>query len=68
MAPPLGGTMHCPKCKSIRIGVVYSRSLTTSNNNAIKRLRKCDHCGHRFSTIEVEYDRRKGKTFTITVS
>ncbi len=40
--------MHCPKCGSTKTRVTDSRETT----NAIRRRRKCEDCGYRFTTYE----------------
>ncbi len=42
--------MHCPVCNHEDTSVVDSR--LTSEGGAIRRRRKCDACGYRFSTSE----------------
>lgn len=42
--------MQCPSCKSIDCSVIDSR--LTENNTAIRRRRKCETCGNRFTTFE----------------
>lgn len=44
--------MNCPKCKSERISVIDSRPAT----DLVRRRRKCDDCGARFSTVEIDAD------------
>ena len=43
--------MYCPKCMAWDVQVLDTRHL--DDVNAIRRRRKCPHCGYRFSTIEV---------------
>ena len=42
--------MRCPKCNSVRLSVIDSRS---APDNEIRRRRKCRNCGYRFSTYEM---------------
>ncbi|MCO4760142.1 MAG: transcriptional repressor NrdR [Myxococcales bacterium] len=42
--------MHCPSCDSVGSRVVDSRG--TPGEDAIRRRRECDTCGHRFTTYE----------------
>jgi len=42
--------MRCPACGNGDTKVVDSR--TVQNSDAIRRRRKCDSCGHRFTTYE----------------
>lgn len=44
--------MTCPECGSENIGVHDTRS----QEDNIWRRRKCFECGHRFSTIEIDFD------------
>jgi len=42
--------MRCPSCDSVGSRVVDSRG--TPSEDAIRRRRECDACGHRFTTYE----------------
>ena len=42
--------MRCPKCSSIEIKVLDTR--TGKNETSIRRRRECLNCGYRFTTIE----------------
>ena len=42
--------MHCPKCQAPDTKVVDSRM--NPEGNAIRRRRKCEGCGERFTTYE----------------
>ncbi|MEC7287234.1 MAG: transcriptional regulator NrdR, partial [Verrucomicrobiota bacterium] len=42
--------MRCPKCSSIEIKVLDTR--TGKNETSIRRRRECLSCGYRFTTIE----------------
>lgn len=44
--------MYCVKCKSENIRVLDSRS--ASRFAGIRRRRKCEDCGFRFTTYEIE--------------
>jgi transcriptional repressor NrdR len=51
--------MHCPHCGSPGNKVIESR--TSSNGGAIRRRRKCNACGHRFTS----YERIEDKQFMV---
>lgn len=42
--------MKCPKCFSLEVGVLTTR---TQDTGIIVRRRRCDDCGHRFNTHEL---------------
>ena len=42
--------MHCPSCNAIDTRVIDSRTLL--EENSVRRRRKCDGCGMRFTTYE----------------
>ena len=42
--------MRCPKCQSLDIKVLDTR--TAKEGSSIRRRRECNACGHRFTTIE----------------
>ena len=51
--------MNCPVCKHAEHHVLRS----TSKEGAIRRVRQCDQCGHRWATLEqaedqIETDRK----------
>lgn len=50
--------MRCPKCGHEESRVVDSRS---SDNDAIRRRRECEHCHYRFTT----YERREETPLTV---
>ena len=41
--------MNCPKCKSENLSVIDSRD---TDDRTVRRRRKCDDCGFRFTTYE----------------
>jgi len=46
----MSASMYCPHCKTMtEAGVVDSRA----SNQAIRRRRKCENCGQRFTTYEM---------------
>lgn len=47
----VGGMINCPKCSSAS-GVLQSR---TQPDNTMWRRRRCDKCGHRWSTREIDH-------------
>lgn len=42
--------MNCPKCNSVRLRVLDSRPTI---GNEVRRRRKCELCGYRFTTYEL---------------
>lgn len=55
--------MNCPYCRNSTSKVVDSR--TTEDNSAIRRRRRCESCGKRFTTVEttaVSVIKRSGVT------
>jgi transcriptional repressor NrdR len=44
--------MQCPRCKNVDTRVVDSR--TSEEGRCIRRRRRCEQCGHRFTTFERE--------------
>lgn len=52
--------MTCPKCKSLDHSVIDSR--TSPSGDSIRRRRRCDLCGHKFTTYERVQDELKWST------
>ena len=44
--------MNCPKCGSYQVGVID----TKPKPSGIRRRRKCQDCGYRFTTMEVNME------------
>ena len=42
--------MTCPKCGSVRLGVIETRD---APENTVRRRRTCYICGYRFTTYEL---------------
>lgn len=53
--------MRCPKCNGNDVCVTDSM---TSDDNKVRRRRKCSNCGFIFRTIEVIVDETKGTKHT----
>lgn len=50
-------TSFCPKCGEDKVEVIDSRgSRLIVDRSSIRRRRKCNACGHRWSTYEVHED------------
>jgi transcriptional regulator NrdR family protein len=43
----------CPQCGECSISVIDTRMASRRDHDVIRRRRKCDTCGHRYSTLEV---------------
>lgn len=52
------GRMNCPKCHHFNTSKVL---ITVPTDTAVWRVRKCDICGHKWSTGEME-DEPAGET------
>jgi hypothetical protein len=57
-------SMKCPYCKTPGKGRVID-TRTSDDDNAIRRRRKCDNCGERYTTIE-RFEGTTGSGFAIT--
>lgn len=47
----MSSQLACPTCGGHRLAVVDTRR--TNGHGAIRRRRKCEDCGYRYSTIEI---------------
>jgi transcriptional regulator NrdR family protein len=43
----------CPKCGEDEVSVIDSRAAILFEKSSIRRRRKCNKCGHRWSTYEL---------------
>jgi transcriptional repressor NrdR len=47
----MSAQLACPTCGGHRLAVIDTRK--TNGHGAIRRRRKCEACGYRYSTIEI---------------
>ena len=46
----------CPKCGAEKTAVAESREFVTEFVRSIRRRRKCNHCSHRYYTLEIPFE------------